>query len=94
MLHSTRRSAFRFRNVTIARRCLSDGPSRFHFIRLEPNYDHYWGGDSDATTSLSNHELYLWIKTWGDTCVNCPPEARLTLRDPPLPYLIIQKSAR
>lgn len=72
---------------------LSGGPSRFHFIRLEPNYDHYWGGDSDATTSLSNHELYLWFKTRGDICVNCPPEARLTLRDPPLPYLIIQKSA-
>jgi ubiquinone/menaquinone biosynthesis C-methylase UbiE len=72
---------------------LSSAPSRFHFIRLEPNYDHYWEGDSDATTSLSNHELYLWFKTRGDTCLNCPSEARLTLRDHPTSYLISQKNA-
>ena len=73
---------------------LTGGPSRFHFIRLEPNYEQYWDGDSDATTSLGNHELYLWFKTRGDTCVNCPSEARLTLRDHPTSYLIIRKSTQ
>lgn len=71
---------------------LGGGPSRFHFIRLEPNYEQYWEGDSDATTSLSNHELYLWFKTRGDTCLNCPSEGRLTLRDHPTSYLIVQKA--
>jgi SAM-dependent methyltransferase len=71
---------------------LGGGPSRFHFIRLEPNYDHYWEGDSDATGSFSNHELYLWFKTRGDTCLNCPSEARLTFRDHPTSFLIVQKN--
>lgn len=72
---------------------LGGGPSRFHFTRLTPNYDQYWEGDSDATTSLSNHELYLWFKTRGDVCVNCPSEARLTLRDYPLNFLIIRRGS-
>ncbi|MBZ5632418.1 MAG: class I SAM-dependent methyltransferase [Acidobacteriia bacterium] len=70
---------------------LTGGPSRFHFIRLTPNYDQYWEGDSDATTSLSNHELYLWFTTRGDVCVNCPSESRLTFRDYPLNFLIIRR---
>jgi len=69
----------------------TEGPSTFHFIRLTPNYEQYWEGDSDATTSLSNHELYLWFKTRGDVCVNCPSEARLTLRDTPTNFLIIRR---
>jgi SAM-dependent methyltransferase len=73
---------------------LGGGPSSFHFIRLEPNYEKYWEGDSDATTSLSNHELYLWFKTRGDQCLNCPSEARLTFRDHPTSFLIIQKALR
>ena len=73
---------------------LSGEPSRLHFVRLEPNYEDYWEGDSDAPASLSNHELYLWFKTRGDTCVNCPSEAMLTFRDYPLPYLILQKTGK
>lgn len=72
---------------------LGGGPSRFHFIRLDPNYTDYWEGDADATTSFSNHELYLWFKTRGDTCLNCPSEARLTLRDHPTSFLIVQKES-
>ncbi|MEP7354419.1 MAG: class I SAM-dependent methyltransferase [Acidobacteriota bacterium] len=73
---------------------LGAGPSLLHFTHLEANYDQYWEGDSDATTSVSNHELYLWFKTRGDTCLNCPSEARLTFRDPPVPFLIIRKALR
>jgi ubiquinone/menaquinone biosynthesis C-methylase UbiE len=72
---------------------ITGGPSRFRFVRLEPNYERYWEGDSDATASFSNHELYLWFKTRGDTCLNCPSEARLTLRDHPLPFLILRKGS-
>lgn len=70
---------------------LTRGPSQLRFRRLAPNYEQYWEADGDAITSLSNHELYLWVKTRGDKCMNCPSEARLTLRDPPLSYLIVQK---
>lgn len=70
------------------------GPSRFRFLRLESDYEHYWKGDSDATSSFSNHELYLWFQTRGDVCLNCPSEARLTFRDHPTAFLIIQKRVR
>jgi SAM-dependent methyltransferase len=67
------------------------GPSSLRFVRLRPNYDRYWQPDSDAAISVSAHELYLWFKTRGDECLNCPSEARLTLRDPGLFYLVIRK---
>jgi ubiquinone/menaquinone biosynthesis C-methylase UbiE len=70
---------------------LTGGPTRLRFIRLTPNYDDYWEPDSDATTSVSNYELYLWFNSRGDKCTNCPSEARLVLRDVPLPYLVIRK---
>ena len=69
---------------------LGTGPSRLHFVRLTPNYDQYWMADSDATTSLSFHELYLWFVTRGDRCVNCPSEARIVADGLPSDYLIIQ----
>jgi SAM-dependent methyltransferase len=71
---------------------MTGGPSRLRFVRLRPNYDQYWQADSDAAISVSAHELYLWFKTRGDECLNCPSEARMTLRDPDLPYLVIRKS--
>ncbi len=73
---------------------LGSGPSRLHFIRLTPNYDQYWVGDSDATTSLSHHEVYLWFTTRGDTCRNCPAERDLVLKDPEIGYLVIQVHKR
>ena len=60
---------------------LGHGPARLHFIRLTPSYEEYWVADSDATTSLTFHELYLWFRTRGDVCMNCPPEPTVTLRD-------------
>jgi len=49
---------------------IGSGPSHFHFIRLEPNYDQYQESDSDGAVSFTPHELYLWFKTRGDECVN------------------------
>ncbi len=73
---------------------LGSGPSRLHFIRLTPNYDQYWVADSDATTSLTHHEVYLWFTTRGDTCRNCPTERDLVLNDPQIAYLVIQVHKR
>lgn len=60
---------------------LRGGPSRFHFTRLTPNYDQYWVADSDATTSFSYYELYLWFSSRGDRILDSAPESRLILRD-------------
>ncbi len=56
---------------------LSGKPSRMRFTRLTPNYAQYWMPDSDAVVSLDYHEAYLWFKTRGDVCLNCPNEALL-----------------
>lgn len=69
---------------------LGAGPSRLHFVRLTPNYDQYWMADSDATTSFSYHELYLWFATRGDRCLNCPSEARIVAGGFSADYLVIQ----
>jgi SAM-dependent methyltransferase len=69
---------------------LASGPSRLHFIRLTPNYEQYWMEDSDATTSVSLHELYLWFTTRGDLCLNCPSERELVFSDAGEPYMIVQ----
>jgi len=61
---------------------LTPGPTRFHFTRLTPNYDQYWESDSDAITSLSAYELYLWFTSRGDACIGCASEVRMVLRDP------------
>ena len=66
------------------------GPSHLHFVRLTPNYEQYWVPDSDATTSVSFHELYLWFASRGDRCLNCPAETTMVLRDPRLEGLVIQ----
>jgi len=71
---------------------LLGGPSRLHFIRLKPNYEQYWVPDSDATTSVSLQELYLWFTSRGDRCLNCAAATTMALRDPPLDGLIIQIS--
>jgi SAM-dependent methyltransferase len=69
---------------------LLGGPSRLHFIRLTPNYDQYWVPDSDATTSVSMQELYLWFTSRGDRCLNCPAASAMALRTPRLDGLVIQ----
>ena len=71
---------------------LASGPSRLHFVRLTPNYDQYWEADSDATTSVSRQELYLWFATRGDHCLNCLSELGMALSSDPSSYLIIQIS--
>lgn len=56
---------------------LGGGPSRLHFVRLQPNYERYWQPDSDAAVSVSDHEAKLWFKSRGDECTNCPSELQM-----------------
>jgi len=61
---------------------LSGKPSRFHFKRLRPNYSRYWVTDSDAVVSLDFFEMFLWFRSRGDECINCPPLRSLLFGSP------------
>lgn len=54
------------------------------FRALEPNYETYWGPDSDAAISLDSFETYLWFQAHGDACLNCERlvDEWLTVRSP------------
>jgi ubiquinone/menaquinone biosynthesis C-methylase UbiE len=49
----------------------SPHPTKLRYNRLAPNYDKYWGPDSDAVNSLDRHETLLWFESRGDQCLNC-----------------------
>ena len=70
---------------------IGGGPTRLRFNRLDANYENYWETDSDAATSVSYHELYLWHTSRGDVCVSCPSEWQLIARDTPEdPFLVVR----
>jgi ubiquinone/menaquinone biosynthesis C-methylase UbiE len=50
---------------------VSSSPTRLHYLRLTPNYEKYWMGDSDAASSIDRYEALLWFESRGDECVNC-----------------------
>jgi SAM-dependent methyltransferase len=56
------------------------GPTMLHYRPLNPNYDVYWTGDSDAVNSIDLFEAYLWFVSRGDQCLNCPPGLKLLTR--------------
>ena len=58
---------------------LGQGPTRFHYRGIEPNYEHYWEPDSDAVNSMDPYEAHLWFQTRGDKCMNCPDGIGSTL---------------
>jgi SAM-dependent methyltransferase len=47
------------------------GPTRLRYRRLTPNYETFWGPDSDAVNSIDSHETLLWFLSRGDECLNC-----------------------
>jgi SAM-dependent methyltransferase len=55
----------------------SGEPSRLHFVRLQPNYAHFWQPDSDAAVSVGFNEVRLWFESRGDRCTNCPSELKM-----------------
>jgi len=52
-------------------------PTTLHYRPLAPNYKTYWMPDSDAVNSIDMFEAYLWFRSRGDECLNCPSEAEL-----------------
>ena len=50
---------------------MGNGPTRLHYQRLTPNYQHYWMSDSDAVNSLDRDEMAMWFLSRGDECLNC-----------------------
>jgi SAM-dependent methyltransferase len=47
------------------------GPTKLRYERLKPNYEEYWGPDSDAINSIDSYEGALWFLSRGDECLNC-----------------------
>lgn len=69
------------RVMRFASYCTSS-PTRLRYARLTPNYEKYWVGDSDATSSIDRYEALLWFASRGDECLNCSrsPLASITER--------------
>ena len=65
-------------------------PTALHYRPITPNYKTYWEPDSDAVNSLDVFETYLWFRSRGDQCLNCPSEA--TMMRVSGPPLIIRKT--
>jgi SAM-dependent methyltransferase len=64
-------------------------PSTLHYRRLIPNYEKYWGPDSDALNSIDSQETYLWFASRGDECLDWPgPLASIFRRAPDRPLII------
>jgi SAM-dependent methyltransferase len=55
-------------------------PTSLHYRPIAANYDHYWMPDSDAVNSIDMFEAYLWFRSRGDECVNCPADSDLIRR--------------
>jgi len=65
-------------------------PSTLHYRRLIPNYEKYWGPDSDAVNSIDPYEAYLWFTSRGDECLNWPGGFPNLFRHARLDALIIR----
>jgi ubiquinone/menaquinone biosynthesis C-methylase UbiE len=60
-------------------------PTALHYRPLAANYKVYWMADSDAVNSIDMFEAYLWFRSRGDECLNCPADSELIrLADMPL----------
>jgi SAM-dependent methyltransferase len=70
----------------------SNSPSTLHYRRLIPNYEKYWGPDSDAVGSIDSQEAYLWFASRGDECLDWPGLLASTFqRVPDRPLIILVK---
>jgi len=52
-------------------------PTALHYRPITPNYREYWMPDSDAVNSIDLFEAYLWFRSRGDECLNCPAVSEL-----------------
>ena len=56
---------------------LGGGATALHYRPIAANYTNYWMADSDAVNSIDMYEGYLWFKSRGDECLNCPAAGRM-----------------
>ena len=66
---------------------LNRQPTRLHYRALAANYRQYWMVDSDAVNSIDMFEAYLWFRSRGDECLNCPADSQL-IRIESMPLVI------
>ena len=66
---------------------LQGQPTKLHYRPLAANYRTYWQVDSDAVNSIDMFEAYLWFKSRGDQCLNCPADSQL-IRTESMPLVI------
>ena len=64
-------SLFYVRLVRYVRWRWTGMPTLLRYWRLTPNYEVYWGPDSDAVNSIDSHETAIWFISRGDECLNC-----------------------
>jgi len=62
-------------------------PTTLHYRPIAANYEMYWMADSDAVNSIDMFEAYLWFRSRGDECLNCPTDSDL-IRIADLPLVI------
>jgi ubiquinone/menaquinone biosynthesis C-methylase UbiE len=62
-------------------------PTALRYRPIQPNYRDYWMPDSDAVNSIDMFEGYLWFRSRGDECLNCPAESEL-IRSSDMPLVI------
>ncbi len=82
------------RAVRLAAWKLHRQPTALHYRPLAANYQVYWMSDSDAVNSIDMFEAYLWFRSRGDECLNCPVESDL-IRSADMPLVIrVKPSSR
>jgi ubiquinone/menaquinone biosynthesis C-methylase UbiE len=68
-------------------------PTALHYRPLAANYQVYWMSDSDAVNSIDMFEAYLWFRSRGDECLNCPADSEpITAADMPLVFRVKPQS--
>jgi SAM-dependent methyltransferase len=73
------------RGIRLAAWKLNPQPMALHYRPIAANYQVYWVADSDAVNSIDMFEAYLWFRSRGDQCLNCPADSELIrMADGPL----------
>jgi ubiquinone/menaquinone biosynthesis C-methylase UbiE len=70
---------------------LHQQPTALHYRPIAANYQVYWMPDSDAVNSIDMFEAYLWFRSRGDECLNCPAAPEL-IRTESMPLVMRVKT--
>ena len=75
------------RGIRLAAATFAGRPIALHYRPIAANYNQYWESDSDAVNSIDVFEAYLWFKSRGDQCLNCPSQGTM-LHTADMPLII------